>query len=145
VLQTLDGKGFILDGFPRTVVQAEALGGLLSRLSLKIDKSLFLEVPLDLLLGRLTGRRICKSCGTTYHIESKPPTTAGVCDKCSAAVVQRPDDCEEVIRTRLEAYEMSTKPLKDYYRAKGPFAVVDGTGSSEEVFSRIEQALKVKN
>ncbi len=145
VLQTLDGKGFILDGFPRTVVQAEALGGLLSRLSLKIDKSLFLEVPLDLLLGRLTGRRICKSCGTTYHIESKPPITAGVCDKCSAAVVQRPDDCEEVIRTRLEAYEMSTKPLKDYYRAKGPFAVVDGTGSSEEVFSRIEQALKVKN
>ena len=145
VLQTLDGKGFILDGFPRTVVQAEALGGLLSRLNLKIDKSLFLEVPLDLLLGRLTGRRVCKSCGTTYHIESKPPTTAGVCDKCSAAVVQRPDDYEEVIRTRLEAYEMSTRPLKDYYRTKGPFAVVDGTGSSEEVFSRIEQTLKVKN
>ncbi len=145
VLQTLGGKGFILDGFPRTVVQAEALEKLLAGLHLKIDKSVFLEVPLNLLLGRLTGRRVCKNCGTTYHIESKPTAKEGVCDSCGGPVIQRPDDKEEVIRTRLEAYETSTKPLKEYYRAKGPFTVIDGTGSSEEVFARIDKALKITN
>jgi adenylate kinase len=144
VLQTLNGQSFILDGFPRTVVQAEALEKLLERLHLKIDKSLFLEVPMNLLLGRLTGRRVCKNCGTTYHIESKPTAKEGVCDVCGGPVVQRPDDKEDVIRTRLEAYETSTRPLKDYYKAKGPFTVVDGTGSSDEVFERIRKAIQVK-
>lgn len=143
VLQTLKGQGFILDGFPRTVVQADALEKLLTRLHLQIDKSLFLEVPLNMLLGRLTGRRVCKNCGTTYHIEAKPPRVDGVCEVCGGQVVQRPDDKEDVIRTRLEAYETSTRPLKDYYKAKGPFVVVDGTGTSEEVFERIAKALQV--
>jgi adenylate kinase len=145
VLQTLGGKGFILDGFPRNVAQAEALEKLLSQLNLKMDKSVFLEVPLNLLLGRLTGRRVCKNCGATYHIESKPPRSEGVCDVCGGAVVQRPDDKEDVIRTRLEAYETSTRPLKDYYRAKGPYVEVNGVGSSEEVFERITKALQVKH
>jgi adenylate kinase len=144
VLQGLGGKSFILDGFPRTVVQADALETLLKRLNLKIDSSLFLEVPFSLLLGRLTGRRVCKNCGTTYHIESKPTAKEGVCDVCGGSVIQRPDDNEDVIRTRLEAYETSTRPLKDYYKAKGPFVVVDGTGSSEEVFGRIAKAIQVK-
>lgn len=143
-LQKLNGQGFILDGFPRNVAQAEALEGLLKTLRLKVDHSVFLEVPLALLLGRLTGRRTCKNCGTVYHIESKPTKVEGVCDVCGGQVVQRPDDKEEVIRTRLEAYESSTRPLKDYYKAKGPYVEVDGTGTSEEVFGRLTKAVQVK-
>jgi adenylate kinase len=143
VLKTLGGQSFILDGFPRTVVQADALDGLLKNLKLKIDKSLFLEVPHSMLLGRLTGRRVCKNCGATYHVESKPPPQDGVCEDCGKGpIVQRPDDKEDVIRTRLEAYESSTRPLKDYYKARGPFAVIDGTGSSDEVFERIAKEMK---
>jgi adenylate kinase len=140
-LGRLNGQNFILDGFPRNVAQAEALQALLADLGLTIGRSIFLEVPMDMLLGRLTGRRVCKSCATVYHIESKPPKKAGVCDVCGGEVVQRPDDKEDVIRTRLETYEASTRPLKDYYKAKGPYAVVDGTGTSEEVFSRIKKVL----
>lgn len=144
VLSGLKGQGFILDGFPRNVAQAEALEKILQRLNLKIDRSVFLEVPLNQLLGRLTGRRVCKNCGAVYHVESKPPKADGVCDVCGGAVVQRPDDKEDVIRTRLEAYEQSTRPLKDYYRAKGPYVEVDGMGSSEEVYGRIIKAVQVK-
>ncbi len=104
VLKTLNGQSFILDGFPRTVVQADALGVLLKSMNLKIDMSLFLEVPINLLLGRLTGRRVCKTCGATYHVEAKPPREDGVCTECGVGpIVQRPDDKEDVIRTRLEA------------------------------------------
>lgn len=146
VLRGLGGRSFILDGFPRTVVQAEALANLLKSMGLTVDKSLFLEVPMDLLLNRLTGRRVCKNCGATYHVESKPPPTNGACQQCgSGPILQRPDDKEDVIRTRLEAYETSTRPLKDYYKARGPYVVVDGTGSSEEVFERIMGALQVKH
>ncbi|MGZ3721328.1 MAG: adenylate kinase [Bdellovibrionales bacterium] len=145
VLKELGGKSFILDGFPRNVAQADALAGLLKQLNLKVDKSVFLEVPMNLLLGRLTGRRVCKNCGATYHIESKPPPADGGCEVCKVGpVIQRPDDKEDVIRTRLEAYETSTRPLKDYYKAKGPYVEVDGTGTSEEVFDRISKALQVK-
>ena len=131
-------------GFPRTVVQAAALEVLTEQLKLKIDKTVFLEVPLTMLLGRLSGRRVCKNCGATYHVVSKPTLKEGICDVCEGPVVQRPDDKEDVIRTRLEAYETSTRPLKDYYKAKGPFIEVDGTGSSEEVFERLAKALQVK-
>jgi adenylate kinase len=144
VLQELGGKSFILDGFPRNVTQAEALEKLLKQLHLNVEKVLFLEVPMNLLLGRLTGRRVCKNCGATYHIESKPTQKEGVCDVCGGPVVQRPDDKEDVIRTRLEAYETSTRPLKDYYKVKGPYVEIDGTGTSDEVFARITRALQVK-
>lgn len=140
-LGRLNGKSFILDGFPRNVAQAEALEGLLKNKGIKVDRVVFLEVPLNMLLGRLTGRRVCKSCGAVYHVESKPSHTTGVCDACGGEVIQRPDDKEEVIRTRLEAYEQSTRPLKDYYRSKGPYVEVDGLGSSEEVFTRITKVL----
>lgn len=140
-LKKLNGQGFILDGFPRNVAQAEALEVLLKPLGLVVDRTVFLEVPMSLLLGRLTGRRVCKSCGTVYHVASKPPSQEGVCDKCGGSVVQRPDDKEEVIRTRLEAYETSTRPLKDYYKAKGRYVEVDGTGTSEEVYGRLTKVL----
>ncbi len=144
VLSQLKGQSFILDGFPRNVAQAEALEKLLKELDLKVDKSLFLEVPLDQLLGRLAGRRVCKNCGAVYHVQSKPSKRDGVCDACGGPVVQRPDDKEEVVRTRLETYEASTKPLKDYYKAKGPYVEVNGLGTSEEVYERISKVLQVK-
>ncbi len=143
-LGKLAGKGFILDGFPRNVAQAEALQDLLTKKSLQIDKVVFLEVPMDKLLGRLTGRRVCRACGTVFHTQTKPPSTAGVCDNCGGEVYQRPDDKEEVIRTRLEAYETSTRPLKDYYKAKGPYVEIDGTGATEDVFGRLTKVLQVK-
>lgn len=140
-LGLLKGQGFILDGFPRNVVQAEALESLLEAMSLTVDRVIFLEVPMSMLLGRLTGRRVCKSCGAVYHVDTKPSRASGVCDLCGGEVVQRPDDKEEVIRTRLEAYEQSTRPLKDYYRSKGPYVEVDGTGTSEQVFARVTNVL----
>jgi adenylate kinase len=143
-IQKLGGKHFILDGFPRNVIQAEALNGLLDEVGLKIDRVMFLEVPTQMLLSRLTGRRVCRNCGAVYHMEAKPPRKAGVCDACGGEVYQRADDKEDVIRTRLEAYETSTRPLRDYYKAKGPYVEIDGTGSSEDVFGRIKRAMQVK-
>lgn len=140
-LKRSGAKGFILDGFPRNVIQADALEELLSELGLKLDRAVFLQVPLANLSSRLTGRRVCRSCGATYHIESKPTKRPGVCDVCGGEVVQRPDDKEDIIQTRLEAYEQSTSPLKDYYKRKGLFKDVDGLGSTEEVFSLIKKAL----
>ncbi len=144
VLSQLKGQSFILDGFPRNVAQAEALEKLLKDLNLKVERSLFLEVPLDELLSRLAGRRVCKNCGAVYHARSKPPKQDGVCDACAGPVIQRPDDKEEVVRTRLETYEASTKPLKDYYKANGLYVEVIGLGTSEEVYERISKALQVK-
>jgi adenylate kinase len=123
---------------------AEALQGLLTAKGLKVDKVVFLEVPLDMLLGRLTGRRVCRNCGTVFHAATKPPKKEGVCDNCGGEVYQRADDKEDVIRTRLEAYETSTRPLKDYYKAKGPYVEVDGTGATEDVFGRVTKVLQVK-
>jgi adenylate kinase len=144
VLSGLKGQSFILDGFPRNVAQADALESLLKKMNLKIDKSLFVEVPMDMLLGRLTGRRVCKSCGAVYHVETRPPQKEGVCDKCGGEVLQRPDDRAEVIQTRLDAYEQSTKPLKEYYRAHGHYAEISGVGTAEDVYARVIKALQVK-
>lgn len=135
-------SSFILDGFPRTVPQAEALDELLKKLHLKVDKAIFLEVPNKILMGRLTGRRVCKSCGTVYHIESKPSKSEGVCDKCGGAVVQRNDDKEEVIGNRLKAYEEFTMPLKNYYKKTGQYAEVDGNRDTEEVYKSIKALMK---
>lgn len=141
VLGKIGSQSFILDGFPRTVPQAQALGFLLQDLKLKIDQAIFLEVPAALLLGRLTGRRVCKNCGATYHVEGKPTQRPGVCDLCGGPVVQREDDKAEVIQTRLDAYEQSTKPLKAFYQDSGQLVAVDGTGTANEVFARVEKEL----
>ena len=137
VLQGLKGQSFILDGFPRTVPQAEALELALTNFGLKIGKALFLEVPRQDLFRRLTGRRVCQSCGATYHVDSKPTKKDGVCDVCGGAVVQRKDDHENVIGTRLEAYDKSTAPVKDYFAKKGALAEINGVGSTEEIYGRL--------
>ena len=144
VLTALGEQGFILDGFPRNVAQAEALQGILRELTLTVDNVVFLEVPMAQLLGRLTGRRVCKNCGAVFHVQSKPTKVDGACDVCGFAVVQRPDDREDVIQTRLDAYEQSTRPLKAYYKNAGPYVEVNGMGTSEEVFGRITKAMQVK-
>lgn len=141
VLAGLKSRSFILDGFPRTVQQADALGNLLKGMRLSVDRAVFLDVPSSILLGRLTGRRVCQNCGASYHVEAKPPKRAGTCDLCGGAVILRNDDKEEVISARLEAYESSTAPLKSYYEKVGSLRIVNGMGSTEEVFSRIKVAL----
>jgi adenylate kinase len=142
VLQTLKGQGFILDGFPRNVIQAKSLEVLLAELKLNLDKALFLEVPHDALIARLTGRRVCRSCGTTYHVEFSPPKKSGVCDNCGGEVYQRTDDKAEAIGTRLKVYTESTAPLKDYYQHQGKLVDIDGQGELESIFSRIKSVFK---
>lgn len=135
----IESKQFILDGFPRTVAQAEALDELLGRLGLSIGKAIFLEVPLEILMDRLTGRRVCKSCGAVYHKTSKPPKMEGACDLCGGEVYQRNDDKEEVIGTRLKTYEEFTSPLKSFYKDAGKYVEVDGNRSAESVYKDIEK------
>ncbi len=142
-LKKLDGKPFILDGFPRNVPQAEALKDLMESNKMSIEKAIFFEVPREVLLGRLTGRRVCKNCGATYHIEFKPTKTEGICDSCgSDQVVQRKDDAEDVIATRLDAYDNSTAPLKEYFQNTGQFVAINGLGSGDEVFAGISNILQ---
>ena len=138
VLEKLGGKSFILDGFPRTVPQATALAEMLKQKGLKIGRAIFLEVPRSNLLRRLTGRRVCNNCGAVYHIDSHQKKKEGVCDTCGGQVVQRKDDHEDVIKTRLEAYDKSTSPLKEYFAKQGLLAEVDGMGTTDEVYARLE-------
>lgn len=134
---------FIFDGFPRTIAQADSLEQQIEEIGAKgISKALFLEVPQKDLLERLSGRRVCKNCGAVYHVSNNPPKSAAVCDSCGGEVYQRKDDAAEAIQTRLEAYEKSTSPLKEYYQNKGLFVSVNGVGSSEDVFERIRSFLK---
>src|SRR5215470_7737906 len=129
--------GFILDGFPRTVAQAEALKKLLGELGRKLDAVISLEVPEQVLLERLTGRRTCSQCGTGYHLVFSPPKYDEVCDRCGGALVQREDDREETIRQRLKVYDEQTAPLVAYYRKEGLLKSSPGTGSTGEVFHRL--------
>lgn len=142
VAQKLNGQSFILDGFPRNVPQAEALEVMTGRLGLKIERAVFLEVARDTLMRRLTGRRVCASCGAVYHVDSKPSKKEGICDACGGQVVQRKDDHADVIGTRLEAYDRSTSPLKQYFAKKGMLAEVDGLGAAEEVYGRLVSQLR---
>ena len=136
------GQGFILDGFPRTVAQAEALDNLVEGHDLEIDLVVFLEVPKDEIKKRLTGRRMTPDGSHVYHVEFSPPQTPGVCDKTGQALIQRDDDKEEVVERRLEAYEKSTAPLKAFYEGQGKLRKVDGVGSKEQVFQRIESQVE---
>ncbi|MGB9761822.1 MAG: adenylate kinase [Caldimicrobium sp.] len=137
-------KGFILDGFPRTVAQAEALDKLLEEMGKKLDFALALIVPDELLVERLTGRRTCKSCGMMYHIKYKPPKVDNKCDVCGGELYQRPDDNEETVRNRLKVYHESTAPLIEYYRKKGILREIDGGKSIEEITQQIIQILEGK-
>ncbi len=137
-------KGFILDGFPRTVAQAEALDRILSEMGKKLDFALALVVPDELLIERLTGRRTCKNCGMMYHVKYKPPKVEGICDLCGGELYQRPDDNEETVRNRLKVYHESTAPLIDYYKSKGILREVDGSKSIEEITNQLIQILEGK-
>ncbi len=143
LLEKNKSTSFIFDGFPRTLPQAEALEQQITEVGARsITKALFLEVPQQILLDRLTGRRACKNCGTTYHVSSAPPKQDGVCDKCGGELYQRKDDAPEAIETRLDAYEKSTAPLKEFYQKKSLFVSIDGVGSSKDVFARIRSYIE---
>lgn len=141
-LKGLHGKSFIMDGFPRTVPQAEAFDKMLGRNGLKIDQVVSLEVPRDTLLGRLAGRRVCKNCGAVYHVATKRPSKEGRCDNCNGEVVLRPDDREEVVLNRLVTYERSTAPVKDFYKEQGKFAEINGDRDEKAVYEDLAALLR---
>jgi len=136
------GAGYVLDGFPRTVAQAEALDALLRRRRQELDRVIFFDVSRDELIRRLTGRRICRKCGTAFHLVSAPPRTAGRCDVCGGELYQREDDAEATVARRLDVYETQTAPLLDYYRRRGLLVRVAGEGAMEDVADRIRKAVK---
>jgi adenylate kinase len=134
-------KGFLLDGFPRTVAQANALEGILADLNKQIDFVINIDVKKDVLMERLTGRRICKSCGATYHLVFNPPAVAGVCDKCDGELYQRADDNEETVANRLEVNLKQTEPLLNFYSDKGYLRTINGYQDIDQVFVDVDQLL----
>jgi adenylate kinase len=132
------GAGFVLDGFPRTLEQVGILDRVLGRLGYSLDGVFMLRAPETEIVRRLSGRRTCPQCGAVFHIESRPPKNAGVCDACGSALVLRPDDTEEVIRERLRVYEEQTLPVAAAYRERGLLVDIDGTGDAETVRARLD-------
>ena len=140
-LQQEDCKqGYLLDGFPRTVSQAEALQDFLDSRNESLDTALLIEVPRDFILERMTGRRVCPSCGASYHIKFNPAAN-GKCELCGSDVVQRKDDTEETVKERLDVYEKQTQPLIDFYKDKNLLSTVDGTQAINKVFESICKVL----
>ncbi len=135
-------KGALLDGFPRTVVQAEALDDALAEKGNGIDLVLNIRVSEEELIARVTGRRLCRQCGASYHVKFNPPKEPGVCDKCGGELYQRDDDTEEVARKRLDVYEAQTKPLVEYYEEEGLLIHIDGEKSIDEVTTALREAIE---
>ncbi|KEJ93117.1 adenylate kinase [Synergistes jonesii] len=132
-------EGFMLDGFPRTIAQAEALDKMLAKHAIKLDAVVSLEIDDDTVVSRLTSRRVCKRCGEIYNTAFKPAVKEGVCDKCGGEVIQRDDDKESVIRNRLSVFHTQTAPLIDYYTRKGLLITVDATGGRDAVLKILEK------
>ncbi len=135
-------KGFILDGFPRTVEQADALSKILPEIGLKLTRVLNINVPAAELIERAVGRRICKKCGATYHIKFNPTKVEGICDACGGELFQRADDSEKTMKSRLSVYEAQTKPLIEYYQKAGLYTEVDGRQAIDKVFADVVKSLK---
>lgn len=135
-------KGFILDGFPRTIEQANALDATLGELQIKLDRVVNISVPAEDLISRATGRRICRSCGATYHVAYKPTAKEGVCDKCSGETYQRDDDSEATMTKRLTVYSSQTKPLIQYYQDNGLYTEIDGRQSIDKVLADVVASLR---
>lgn len=130
-------NGFLLDGFPRTAMQADALDSFLVNNGQKIDSALLIDVPKEFILERMTGRRVCLSCGASYHVKFNPSKIEGKCDVCGNSLIQRKDDTESTVKERLDVYDKQTQPLIQYYKEQNKLSVVDGTGEINEVFANI--------
>ena len=135
-------KGFLLDGFPRTLPQARALDETLQSMGIKLDGVINIDVPRERLMARLTGRRVCKNCGASYHILFNPPQTPGKCNACGGELYQRSDDNEEAVANRLDVYEAQTQPLIDYYKEKGLLKNINGDQEIGKVLADILASLK---
>ncbi|RBP44900.1 adenylate kinase [Garciella nitratireducens] len=135
-------RGFLLDGFPRTVTQAKDLDNVLKEMKISLDAVLNIIVDASLLIDRITGRRICKNCGATYHITFNPPKTKGKCDICNGELYQREDDKKETVKKRLEVYTKETQPLIDYYQQKNLLETINGQQSIDKVFEEIKEKLQ---
>ncbi len=133
-------EGFLLDGFPRSLAQAQALDEILKGQKCGLDAVIVLEVPEEVSLHRLLGRRVCSECGKNYHVDS-PPENDWTCDRCGGEVIPRNDDKAEAIKERLRLYHETTEPLKEYYESRGLLRTIDGDGMPDEVFARITEAL----
>lgn len=135
-------KGFLLDGFPRTTEQAKALDSILTEKGTPVDFCINIEVPFEELIARLTGRRVCKNCGATYHAVFNKSSEEGKCDECGGELYQRADDAESTARERLEVYQRQTSPLIEYYQAEGTLVTINGLQSIDKVFNDIKDALR---
>ena len=135
-------NGFLLDGFPRTVAQAEALDEILSANGIKLDAVLDVNVPAEKLIRRMVGRRVCKTCGATFHVEFNAPKKDGICDNCGSPLIQRADDTEATAKNRLEVYDNQTAPLLDFYSKKGILKTVNGDQPLDKVFEDIKETLR---
>lgn len=134
-------NGYVLDGFPRTIPQAEVLNHALTELGEKVDFAIDVDVPDENIINRMSGRRACLSCGATYHIVHIPPKTEGVCDRCGSELILRDDDKAETVKNRLQVYHEQTQPLIDYYTEQGVLRTVDGTKDMKDVFEEIVNIL----
>lgn len=135
-------NGFLLDGFPRTIPQAEALDEGLAKRGLKLDRVLNIDVDKDSLVKRLSGRRVCPNCGASYHIDNNPPKVEGICDVCQTPVIQREDDKEQTVLDRIKVYDSQTKPLVDFYNKHDLVFTVDGTLPIDEITNKLVTELK---
>ena len=135
-------KGFLLDGFPRTVAQAQALDALLARRKQPLDGVVLIAVPRERAVERLSGRRVCERCGTMFHLRFDPPTDPNRCTRCGGPLLQRDDDREETIRHRMDVYARETAPVLEHYRRAGLLREVDGTGEREDVFRRVAASVQ---
>ena len=135
-------NGYVLDGFPRTIIQARKLADICSMFNFKIDAVINLDIPEDVLVKRLSGRRTCADCGKSYHIVYNPPKKEGVCDVCGGELTQRSDESEEAVQVRIDTYNKQTKPLIDYYTMLGELTNVDGNQSMDEVAEEIYKVLE---